>query len=297
MRRMLANAGLALLVAAHPAIAQQGGVGGSGGLGGRGGLTIDWARTSVNGAAAARGEGPDGATALKIQGRATGTLLHLVTIPRPPVTVPRYVVTGEVRYQGVEGQAYFEMWSAFPDGERYFSRTLDAGGMLAALHGDSKWRRFALPFVYNATAGTAPLPSRLEINFVLPGRGTVWIGPMRLQRFGLPPVATTGGWWNERVGSLAGVLGSVLGLVGGLVGVLAGLGKARRLALSLVVGMVLVGVGLAALGAVATLSSQPRYVWYPLLLVGGVSALVGLVVLPVVRRRYAELTRAQPIGG
>jgi hypothetical protein len=261
---------MVLVVAARSAIAQ--------------GLTIDWARTVVNGTTAVPGVGPDGATALQIQGRSRGTLLHLVTITRPPVTAPRYVVTGEVRYQGVEGQAYFEMWSLFPDGERFFSRTLDARGMLAALHGDSKWRRFALPFVAN---GTTALPNRLEIYFVLPGRGTVWLGPLSLQRFGLPTVTTTGAWWSERFGSLAGVFGSVVGLVGGMVGILVGRGKARRLVLSLVVGMVVVGVVVAALGAVATFTSQPRHVWYPLLLVGGVAALVGLAVLPVVRRRYA----------
>jgi hypothetical protein len=270
MRRMLAGAGMVLVVAAQTAIAQ--------------GATIDWAHTAVSGATAVPGQGPDGATALQIQGRSTGTLLHLVTINRPPLTAPRYVVTGEVRYVGVEGQAYFDMWSVFPDGERFFSRTLDGGGMLAALHGDSKWRRFALPFV---ASGTAALPSRLEINFVLPGRGTVWVGPMRLQRFGLPTVATTGAWWSERFSNLGGVLGSLLGVVGGMVGVLAGRGKARRLVRSLVFGMVLVGAGLAAAGAVATFSAQPRYVWYPLLLIGGLSALVGLLALPVVRRRYA----------
>jgi hypothetical protein len=279
MRRMLASAGIMLVMAAQSAIAQ--------------GITIDWARTAVTGAAAVPGQGPDGATALQIQGRPVGTLLHLVTITRPPLTAPRYVVTGEVRYQGVEGQAYFEMWSLFPDGERYFSRTLDAGGMLASLHGDSKWRRFALPFVYNASPGTAPLPSRLEINFVLPGRGTVWIGPMHLQRFGLPTVPERGAWWSERSGSLAGVLGSLLGMVGAVIGVLAGRGKARRLVFSLVIGLIVVGVGLAALGAVATFNAQPRQVWYPLFLIGGVSAVVGIVVLPVVRRRYAadELRR------
>jgi hypothetical protein len=281
MRRMLASAGIMLVMAAQSAIAQGGG------------LTIDWARTAVTGAAAVPGQGPDGATALQIRGRPVGTLLHLVTINRPPLSAPRYVVTGEVRYEGVEGQAYFEMWSAFPDGERYFSRTLDAGGMLASLHGDSKWRRFALPFVYNAATGSAPIPSRLEINFVLPGRGTVWIGPMHLQRFGLATVTDRGAWWSERWGSLAGTLGSVLGIIGGVIGVLAGRGKARRLVFSLVIGMIVVGVGLAALGAAATFKAQPRQVWYPLLLMGGLSALVGIVVLPVVRRRYAadELRR------
>jgi len=63
--------------------------------------------------------------------------------------------------------------------------------------------------------------------------------------------------------------------------------------LSLLVGMVGVGSSLALLGAAAAWSSQPRYVWYPLLMIGGLSAVVGFVILPAARRRYAadELRR------
>jgi hypothetical protein len=57
--------------------------------------------------------------------------------------------------------------------------------------------------------------------------------------------------------------------------------------------MVAVGCSLALVGAAAAWMSQPRHVWYPLLMIGGLAAVVGLVVLPAVRRRYAadELRR------
>jgi len=277
MKRLLASAGLALLVAARPATAQQ--------------PTIDWAHMAVAEGVTLPGEGPAGATALQL--RATGstaTSFHLVTIEHPPVTLPSYVVFGEVRYEGVEGQGYLEMWSVFPNGERFFSRTMAAQGALAALHGESSWRRFELPF---SLSGSTETPSRLEINLVLPGRGTVWLGPLSLERAAVPGSAP-GGWWTARSGNLLGAfLGSFLGLVGALIGVLGGQGKARGLVLSLLVGMVAVGGSLAALGAAAAWTSQPRYVWYPLLMIGGLSAVVGLVVLPGVRRRYAadELRR------
>ena len=280
MKQLLASVAMVLLVTARLAVTQE--------------PTIDWSRTAVAGAAAIPGQGPGGAAALQLRSPAAGASFHLVTIDHPAVAAPGYAVTGELRYDAVEGQGYLEMWSVFPDSGHFFSRTLapaGPGGPLAALHGDSKWRRFQLPFLLN---GTHQLPSRLEINLVLPGQGTVWLGPLQLER--LPLVASAGSaWWNGPSGNFAGALGSLLGLVGGLVGVLAGRGKARRLVLSLIVGMVAVGVGLALLGGLATLIAQPRDVWYPLVLVGGLSAVVGLSVLPAVRRRYAmeELRRIQ----
>ncbi len=277
MKQLLASVAMVLLVAARSGVTQE--------------ATIDWSRSAVAGGAALPGQGPGGAAALQLRSPSAGASFHLATIDRPTVAAPGYVVTGEVRYDGVEGQGYLEMWSMFPDGGQFFSRTLAPGGPLAALHGDSKWRRFQLPFLIN---GTNQLPSRLEINLVLPGPGTVWLGPMQLER--LPLVASAGrAWWNGPSSNFAGALGSLLGLVGGLVGVLAGRGKARRLVLSLIVGMVAVGVGLALLGGLATLIAQPRDGWYSLVLVGGLSAVVGLSVLPAVRRRYAmeELRRIQ----
>ena len=280
MNRVLASAGLALLVAARPAAAQE--------------PTIDWSHTAVAGGVALPGEGPAGAMALQL--RASGsaaTSFHLVTLDHPPVTLPGYAVLGEVRYEGVEGQGYLEMWSVFPNGERFFSRTLAGEGALAALHGESSWRRFELPFFLS---GTTQTPSRLEINLVLPGPGTVWLGPIRLERSSPPAGTAVGGWWSERFGSLVGaVLGSLFGVLGGVIGALSGWGRARRLVLPLLIGMIAVGGSLALLGVVAAGSSQPRYVWYPLLLVGGLSAVVGLVVLPAVRRRYAadELRRIE----
>jgi hypothetical protein len=271
---------LALLVAAGVGAAQE--------------QTIEWSHTAVSGGVALPGEGPDGATALQL--RATGTAptpFHLITIEHPSVKMPGYLVAGEVRYEGVEGQGYLEMWSVFPNGERYFSRTLATSGAHAALHGASSWRRFELPF---SLTSAAEAPSRLEINLVLPGWGTVWLGPMRLALSTSPTGTAGGGWWSERSGILLGVgLGSLCGIVGALIGVLGGRGKARGFVLLLLAGLIAGGGALALLGAAALWSSQPRHVWYPLLLIGGASALVGLVVLPGVRRRYAadELRRIQ----
>jgi len=278
MKQVLASVGIALLVAGRPVAAQE--------------LTIDWSRTIVTGGVLLPGAGPDGTAGLQL--RAAGpTSFHLVTIERPPVTGPAYAVTGQVRYQGVEGQGYLEMWTVFPDGGRFFTRTLASQGPLAALHGESAWRPFELPF---DLSGASQVPSRLEINLVLPARGTVWLGPLHLQRSYAPTATAQGGWWSARVGTLVGaILGSVVGVVGAIIGVLGGRGRARRLVVALLVGMIAVGGGLVLAGAAAASSSQPRHVWYPLLVIGGASAVIALVILPAMRRRYAadELRRIE----
>src|SRR4029077_11255407 len=126
----------------------------------------------------------DGATALQLRAAVPGTTsFHLVTIDHPGVTAPGYAVLGEVRYQGVEGQGYLEMWSVFSNGQRFFTRTLATESALAALRGESTWRGFALPFSLSEADGP---PSHLEINLVLPAGGTVWLGPLRLARSSSP---------------------------------------------------------------------------------------------------------------
>ena len=108
--------------------------------------------------------------------------------------------------------------------------------------------------------------------------------------------AAQGGWWSARTGTLLGaMMGSLVGVVGALIGVLGGRGRARSLVIGLLVGMITVGACLALVGVAAALSSQPRHVWYPLLVIGGASGLIGLVILPAMRRRFAadELRRIE----
>src|SRR5439155_23867059 len=140
------------------------------------------------------------------------TSFHLVTIDHPQIAGPRYVVSGEARHRDVEGQCYLGMWTVFPDGRRFFTRTLAAQGPRAALHGESSWRRFELPF---DISGASQAPSRLEINLMLPGRGAVWLGPMHLQRATAQAEAAQGGWWSARSGTrLGAMMGRLVGGVG-----------------------------------------------------------------------------------
>ena len=99
----------------------------------------------------------DGGPALRVQNDTAkpGTWL-LFEISSPAVETDAYAVKGDVRYQGVKGDAFLEMWSHLPavKGETqiaasFFSRTLETGGLLGKLTGDSDWRPFHLPAIVN----------------------------------------------------------------------------------------------------------------------------------------------------
>jgi hypothetical protein len=116
---------------------------------------------------------------LKIENTRDAPLgVFLFTIDNPPITAKGYALTGEIKYENVQGDGYLEMWNHFPP-EKYFSRTLGPAGLdpMSKITGTSNWRSFLLPF--NRT-GTTGAPARLEINILLPGRGVVFLGPMKL---------------------------------------------------------------------------------------------------------------------
>jgi hypothetical protein len=125
----------------------------------------------------------DGRTCLKIENPNDGPLMtRLLTIEKPPINAMRYAVIAELRYENIQGTGYLEMWSEFPEG-RYFSRTLGEPGTgpTSQLSGTSGWREFSLPF---DRSGTTNAPTRIEVNLHLPGRGVVYVGPLKLIEIG-----------------------------------------------------------------------------------------------------------------
>jgi hypothetical protein len=164
------------------------------------------------------------------------------------------------------------------------------------LQGSSGWRPFVLPF--DATG--APAPTRLVLNVVLPGRGTVYLGPLELS----DEQASSG--VAEPDGRLAGLAGGVagiaIGLLGALIGILTSLGRARRFVIASATSMVAIGVVAFGAGIVAFATTRTYSSVYPVLLVVGfVSAIVPLTLLPTIRKRYEEIElramRAQDVGG
>lgn len=231
----------------------------------------------------------------------TRKTITVATIDEPGVTMKAYAVRGEVAYDGVEGDGYLELVSVLPGGARYSSPTIEESGLLQKLSGTSDWREFLLP-VY-VMSREAPPPERLIVNVVLPGRGKVYLRSVRLTQYGVdavnwdPPEET---WFNVRAGMWIGSIGgSLVGVLGGLIGMLVGMGKARGFVLGTMKVLMIAGVGCTAAGVVSLIRSQPYAVYYPLLLVGGLSACIFGGLRPVARRRYEqiELRKMQATDG
>ena len=228
--------------------------------------------------------GPAIATELPIEVSGSGTH-EIVVIENPTIDGDSYAVTGTVGYDGVGGSGYLEMWSHFADGSSFFSRALEADGPQGVLSGTSEGRPFSLPF-FLGDAGT--IPFRLEINVVLPSEGTVVVSDVQLES----PIGGSGGWWDQQTGNVVGaVLGSLTGLLGAAIGIFAR--RSRRFALAAPKIGITWGVVLTSVGAVTFVIDQPHHVWYPLLLVGIITAAVLAAILPTIRRQqeHAELQR------
>jgi hypothetical protein len=234
---------------------------------------------------------------LKVEGSSRPTRVTVLTIERPEITGPRYSLSGQLRYEGVEGTGYLEMWNHFPDGSQYFSRTLGDQGPMMKLHGASAWRPFVLPF--DATG--APPPSRLVFNVVLEGRGVVYLGPLELTDLGKANFSAASGDNASRAAGLAGgIAGAVVGCIGALIGLLTSLGRARRFVIASAISLIAVGALAFVAGIIAFAWSQPYSLFYPLLLVGFIACIVPLGLLSSIRKRYEEIElrtmRAHDIG-
>jgi hypothetical protein len=231
--------------------------------------------------------------ALKLVHReASPQQFSLIEIEPPAINTPTYVVRGNVRYEGVEGTGYLEMWNHFSTGGPYFTKTLaEAGGPLGVIRGSSDWREFALPF----NKGSEPSPTRLVINLVLPGRGSVEISDLELHAPADELFGASGGWWPEQTAALMGAIGgSVLGVfLGCVIAPLIAVGRARHfvyIALGAIGGCGLIAL-IAGLSALAV--GQPYHVYYPALLLGGLSTFFGAggFVMALARYRQHDLRR------
>ena len=261
-------------------------------------VSIDWSQLQSEGKLKS-GEvisGQDGQPPrLKIANTAAGTTsIPLCEIVSPRITTPSYAVRGTIRYEKVDGAGFLEMWNHFPDKGQYFTRTLDTSGPMGMVTGTSPKRAFILPF---HTFGQAPAPTRLTINLVLNGPGTVEIGPLEL--IPIESMTATGAdWWSGSTGGLVGGLGGAfMGLMGAVIGILTGLGKGKRVVLALSVSIAVLGVGLLISGIIAVSMGQSYNVYYPLLFMGTMMVITGATCLCLVPSRFRshELRRMQAL--
>ena len=83
----------------------------------------------------------------------------------------RLTYQARIRTEGVEGQAYLEMWCSFPGKGEFFSRGLDSH-----VTGSSDWSTQQTPFFLEKGEN----PDNVRMNLVINGRGTVWIDDIKL---------------------------------------------------------------------------------------------------------------------
>jgi hypothetical protein len=221
---------------------------------------------------------------IDVNGSSVASTQEIVEIESPQVSGDSYALSGKVEYSDVTGTGYLEMWSYFPDGGQYFSRTLGESGPMGKLSGSSLARPFVLPFFLN---GSPARPSRLVVNVVLPAQGHVRVSELR---FGPVGEASTvdGAWWSPRQGGwIGGIGGGAFGVLGGLIGILCSWGRGRRFVLGVLTAAAAVGSAGAIAGLGGLVLGQPYEVWYPLLLGGGIAAVLSIALRPTVKRRFA----------
>lgn len=255
----------------------------------------DWQKLSASGELP--GGSPvtiDGKSAVKIVStNDTGLRVQLLQITNPPISKMLYAIAGEIKYEGVKGDGFLEMWNCYPPAKpgmfenKYFSRTLGESGELGKITGTSSWRAFTLPF--DRTGSTAK-PTRLEINLILPGQGTVYLGPIKLVEYegdlGLQkPGGAGSAWWSDRAaGWIGGIGGSVLGCLGSILAVLAAKGRCRGFVVWTSLALIVMGIMAFVVGVAAVVIGQPYAVWFPLLLIG----FLLLSILPFRLRQYQK---------
>jgi len=124
------------------------------------GVTVDAAVTT------------DGGGSIKIEASEPMTV-RIAEIEDPSVENARLIYRARVRSEGLQGKAYLEMWCGFPGEGEFFSRALHA-----PLSGTNDWTSQETPFFLKKGQD----PSRVKLNLVIDGEGTVWLDQVVLAK-------------------------------------------------------------------------------------------------------------------
>ena len=100
-------------------------------------------------------------------------------------------------------------------------------------------------------------------------------------------------WFSTETGTYLGAFGgAAIGVLGGTLGAAAGVlapkGKGRGPVLGTMMTLAVLGAITFVIGLVGLILGQPYAVWYPLLLLGGITGGVLGGLTPVIKKRYAE---------
>ncbi len=210
-----------------------------------------------------------------VTGSAEKTVTTLLVLDNVKVPSHQYRLSGKIKFEKVQGDAYIELLNRIPGKGEFFTRTLGVGGGMGKLNGTSDWRDLELPFF----SEPGLLPDRLTVNVVLPGAGTVWFSPLTLDEVSGNPF---------QANSLGALLGVLLGIGGALLGILGGMPATRPVAAWMACGLFILGLALLTIGLVAWLKGTPSVDWYSLLLAGVIASLVGGIGYVTLRHRVSQ---------
>jgi hypothetical protein len=99
------------------------------------------------------------------------TTVCLAEVTGPDIQDARLVYRARVKSE-LQGAAFLEMWAQVGGGQ-YFSR-----GMNDAVQGNSSWKTIQTPFMFQK----GQKPTKVTLNIVINGTGTVWIDDIVLSK-------------------------------------------------------------------------------------------------------------------
>jgi hypothetical protein len=240
----------------------------------------------------------NGISVLKIENtNETGLEVSLLTITNSSIIAKATTVSCEMKYENVFPNQritpnnlplpVFPPWITVRDGLElscHFPPPAPGGdeitnSSVCEIGGTSNWKPYEFTVGQTAT--------ELELKLSLPGKGTVYLRPVKLLAWTLN---SYGSWWSQQQsGLIGGIGGSIIGCLGGLIGWLTAMGKARNFVLAAAKALIVSGILLTLAGLVAAVLKQPYFVWYALLLPGVVLVLVFSLNMHSIKRRYDEL--------
>jgi len=217
----------------------------------------------------------------------------------PNISKAVYALEGEIRYS-VPGSGYLELIHNYGQNGVFFTRSMAEDGPMGLLKGESKWRRFVLPFYRNKEGRIdkieIPPPTSLSLFLHAPKGSEIALKHVRLVNLSTHPDMSfvEGQWWTQaQSGLIFGILGSVLGILYGLMSLSCSQGKHRPFVASSLASMGILGILCLASAFAGAFLEQPGHVTWPLFILS--FALLAFLVLfrPIFKAKFqaSELRR------
>jgi len=114
----------------------------------------------------------DGNGSIKIEA-AGPVVIQLYNIDDVHVDNVQLIYEAKIKSEGLNGQAYLEMWCVFKDKGEYFSRGFDS-----IISGTTNWK--TIRTVFNLKKGE--MPDQIKLNVVIYGVGKIWVDDIHLSK-------------------------------------------------------------------------------------------------------------------